>query len=286
MRHSYEEPARIEWIRQASADFLVGAIIAAVYSGLPAREAMFCNYCGESNPDDAVFCSKCGKRTAHEHAAAPVAAETHHSAAEAIPDVPAAPGSSTRNEMAHAGAHAAAEPQRVAAAKGTGGRVLWAVGGLVLLVAIISAVAITKSRSGSPPSDGASSGSASGSSSSPGGASTPDSPAPPGGPGSAQGGGAPDSATPAGGGTVVGSWKTPVPLMPDTNLELTADGHYHLKSALAEESGSYVFMDGNLQLTPDGLFDHSTIAWQCQLSGNSMSIIEPDGAAHIYTRVN
>src|SRR5579864_7112755 len=119
---------------------------------------MFCNYCGESNPDDAVFCSKCGKRTVHEHAAAPAAAETHHSA-DAVPDVSTPPDFSTPAETTHAGAHAA-EPQRVVAAKGTGGRVLWAVGGLVLLVAIIGAVAITKSRSGSPPSDSNPSGSA------------------------------------------------------------------------------------------------------------------------------
>ena len=73
--------------------------------------------------------------------------------------------------------------------------------------------------------------------------------------------------------------------MADTTLELTSEGHYHLKSSLADESGSYVYSDGSLQLQPDGLFDHSIVTWQCQISGNSMSVIEPDGAAHIYTRV-
>jgi hypothetical protein len=27
------------------------------------------------------------------------------------------------------------------------------------------------------------------------------------------------------------------------------------------------------------------VIWQCQLSGDSLSVVDPDGAGHVYTRI-
>ena len=103
---------------------------------------MFCNYCGASNPDDAIFCSACGKQMVH-----PSAAETHLAdsklSREAATEVPASIETASP-------APYVAPPGPEVNSKGKGGSVLWAVGGLILLVAIIGVVAITRGRSGAP----------------------------------------------------------------------------------------------------------------------------------------
>ena len=73
----------------------------------------------------------------------------------------------------------------------------------------------------------------------------------------------------------------------ESTLELTSDGHYHVKNVFADDSGVYVYTasDGTLRLQEDGIFSrHDMTIWHCQLSGDTLSVLEPEGAAHVYTR--
>jgi hypothetical protein len=84
---------------------------------------------------------------------------------------------------------------------------------------------------------------------------------------------------------IVGQWKTTT-LIGDTVLNFGGDGHYSIKSSLVGDSGVYVFSnDGTLRLQPDAIFSHDIVIWHCQLSGDSMSVVDPDGAGHVYTRI-
>jgi hypothetical protein len=76
-------------------------------------------------------------------------------------------------------------------------------------------------------------------------------------------------------------------LIGDTVLTFTDDVHYSVKSALVSDPGVYVFSagDGALRLQVDATFSHDVIVvWSCQLSGNSLSVLDPDGVGRVYTR--
>jgi hypothetical protein len=70
---------------------------------------------------------------------------------------------------------------------------------------------------------------------------------------------------------------------------LTGDGRYHVKNVFVDDSGIYTYSaDGTLQLQETGIFDHSITVWHAQVSpdGQSLSVVEPEGAAHVYSRVH
>ena len=85
---------------------------------------------------------------------------------------------------------------------------------------------------------------------------------------------------------IVGRWKTTT-LIGDTVLNFQADGQYTINSALVSDAGVYVFSsgDGTLRLQPNAVFSHDIIVWSCQLSGDSLSVVDPEGAGHVYTRI-
>ena len=70
-------------------------------------------------------------------------------------------------------------------------------------------------------------------------------------------------------------------------LHFGADGRYTLKDILDSQEGVYVFSsgDGTLRLQPNAVFSHDVMIWSCQLSGDSLSCVDPQGAGHVYTRV-
>jgi hypothetical protein len=60
-----------------------------------------------------------------------------------------------------------------------------------------------------------------------------------------------------------------------------------LKDVLDSQEGVYVFSsgDGTLRLQPNAVFSHDIVVWSCQLSGDSFSCVDPEGAGHVYKRV-
>ena len=86
---------------------------------------------------------------------------------------------------------------------------------------------------------------------------------------------------------IIGEWKTTTFIGSSIVLRFTADGRYTLKDVLTSEAGVYVFSsgDGTLRLQPDSVFSHDIVIWNCQLSGDSLSVVDPQGAGHVYSRV-
>jgi hypothetical protein len=84
--------------------------------------------------------------------------------------------------------------------------------------------------------------------------------------------------------SLIGRWKTSLPIG-DGYLTFTADGRVHIEHVFTDEWDVYVFNDGDLMIQDQGLFDHDVTHWQAQVSGDTLSVIEPEGASHIYTRV-
>lgn len=85
---------------------------------------------------------------------------------------------------------------------------------------------------------------------------------------------------------IVGTWKTSKWGI-DTVMELDADGHYRFRTGPVTETGVYTYSssDGTLRMQDDGFFSHKITVWNCQIAGDSMSIIQPDGPGQIYSRV-
>jgi hypothetical protein len=85
---------------------------------------------------------------------------------------------------------------------------------------------------------------------------------------------------------IVGEWKTSTAIG-DTVINLRADGQYTIKSVLVSDAGVYVFSsgDGTLRLQSNSIFSKGIMIWSCQLSGDSLSVVDPEGAGHVYTRV-
>jgi hypothetical protein len=242
---------------------------------------MFCIYCGASIPKDALFCSACGKRTAQAAGDATAPAEIPPPAA--MVDVPAPVVTARVAEAASPAATATTAPP--AARKGIG-TILWVLGGIVFLVLSLGIWSMNRGQSDGSASD-------SGTSSYTPAPQTPaadpspqivdDTPPPESAPVVAP---APAPAPAPQNNSIVGTWKTPTPLG-ETTMELGADGRYTVKGTFVNDYGVYVYSnDGSLRLQSQNFFDGSLVTWRCQINGDTMSVIEQTGAAHIYTRVN
>jgi hypothetical protein len=243
---------------------------------------MFCNYCGSPNPDDSSFCSACGKGIgAHANAPRPeIPGPVPAGPAASLP-APAQPPVSQPAQLPPP-----MQPQPPAAGKSKIG--LWILVGFAACLVIVLAVAWGFRQNQSAPEqtyavipdsapvqnlqdDSAAQAPP---------AAAPVAPVVDAAPAQAP----PPPAAPQN--PIVGQWKTTT-LIGDTILTFTDGGRYTIKSALVSDAGVYVFSsgDGTLRLQPDAVFSHDVIVWQCQLSGDSLSVVDPDGAGHVYTRI-
>ena len=66
---------------------------------------------------------------------------------------------------------------------------------------------------------------------------------------------------------------------------LAADGRYVLNPG--SDEGIYVFSsgDGTLRLQSNSFFSKGVMIWSCQVSGDSLSCVDPEGAGHVYSRL-
>ena len=269
------------------ADFLFAARIAAVYSGLPTGgRSMFCIYCGTSIPKDALFCSACGRATAHGSEGVPAPGETPQPAAAV--EVPAAVVTARAAEAASPTAISMAVPPAAPAARKGIGPILWVLGGVVVLVLGLGLWSMNRgSNDGSSSDSGTSSYTPAPTPQTPPADPAPqivdDTPPVESTPAPAP---APEPAPAPQNNSIVGTWKTPTALG-ETTMELGADGRYTVKGTFVNDYGVYVYSsDGSLRLQSQNFFDGSLVTWRCQINGDTMSVIEQTGAAHIYTRVN
>ena len=216
---------------------------------------MFCNYCGEENPDDSSFCGSCGRRIGR--VAAPTAPRPEADLQQPKQPIPQ---------------ESAAQPMQQAPASQQP-TALWlalAAAGLavVTLVVVLNRDTAPNSEVPPPPESGSP-------------PALPDvalaSPTPP--PPQT----IPEPAIPTD--PLVGRWKTSL-LVGDGYLTFTEDGRIHIENLLSDEWGIYVFSDGDLEIQKDSYFSHVVVHWRAQLSGNSLRVIEPEGASHVYERVD
>jgi hypothetical protein len=240
---------------------------------------MFCIYCGAPNPNDASFCSTCGKAIGAS-ANPPV----HTEIPQRVLSSTQGSGDSRPQAWPPMSLPAQPPPQPQTKYQPAAGRSkigLWILVGFAACLVIVIAVALgfrqnqassgtetpaANSASNTPPAT------ARATDNRPAADSVPVQ-APP-----------PPAAAPQN--PIVGEWKTTT-LIGDTLLNFTGDGRYTIKSALVSDAGVYVFSsgDGTLRLQPNALFSHDIVIWNCQLSKDSMSVVDPDGAGHVYTRV-
>jgi hypothetical protein len=84
---------------------------------------------------------------------------------------------------------------------------------------------------------------------------------------------------------IVGDWKATTFIGSTIGLHLGADGRYVLNPG--SDEGVYVFSagDGTLRLQSSSFFSKGIMIWSCQLSGDSLSCVDPNGAGHVYTRI-
>jgi zinc-ribbon domain len=244
---------------------------------------VFCNYCGAPNPKDASFCSACGKAIVAP-SIPPVQKEPlqkkidqHVSAnVEAVRDTS---GQAQSHAPLSAPPQGQTQPLPNPSPAGKSRTGLWVLAGfaacLVLVIVVAFSLRQNQTASGSDTSSYIPD-SAPVQDSSPAPVDVPPAPAPMQTP-------PPPPAAPQN--PIAGQWKTTT-IIGDTILTFTDDGHYTIKSALVGDSGVYVFSsDGTLRSQPDAIFSHDIVIWHCQLSGDSLSVVDPDGAGHVYTRV-
>jgi hypothetical protein len=244
---------------------------------------VFCNYCGSPNPDDSAFCSACGKAIGAHLNPPPARAEILQpvGAAQSLPaqphaQPPVALPAQPPSQM---------QPVPPAAAKTKVG--VWILVGFAACLVLVIAVAwgFRQNQTASEQTPGVIPDSAPVQENS--AAQTP-APAPENPPAPVADAAPPQAPPPpaAPQNPIVGQWKTTT-LIGDTILTFTGEGRYTIKSALVSDAGVYVFStgDGTLRLQPDAVFSHDIVIWQCQLSGDSLSVVDPDGAGHVYTRI-
>jgi hypothetical protein len=262
---------------------------------------MFCIHCGARNPENASFCSACGKEIG-----APANPPTP---AEAAPQVPGSAEKSAGNAAGQGlppislPAQPAAQPQPQAlyqpAIAGKGKPVLWVLGGfgacLVIVIAVAFGSRLNRTSSVSEPAredvvpetspttapatyaapapaSAPAVDPAPAADTTPAPVSAPVQPPPP-----------PASAAPQN--PIVGDWKATTYIGSTIGLHLGADGRYILNPGSDEGVYSYSSGDGTLRLQSNSFFSKGIMVWSCQVSGDSLSCVDPNGGGHVYNRV-
>jgi len=84
---------------------------------------------------------------------------------------------------------------------------------------------------------------------------------------------------------IVGDWRAITIIGSSIGLHLGADGRYVLNPG--SDEGIYVFSsgDGTLRLQSNSFFSKGVMIWSCQVSGDSLSCVDPEGAGHVYSRL-
>jgi hypothetical protein len=236
---------------------------------------MFCIHCGAPNPKDASFCSTCGKAI-DVSANPPIPTEIPQPA----PSLPAPPPQSSAQYQ---------PPAR----KGTA--VPWILLGFAACLVIVLAVALGFRQNQAPsgletpraysPSDTApATAPATGTLPATAPATTDTTPAPASAPVQTPPPSPPPAAAPQN--NLVGDWKTTTVVGSHISLHFGADGRYALTDFITDE-GVYVYSggDGTLRLQSNSFFSKGIMVWSCQVSGDSLSCVDPQGAGHVYTRI-
>jgi hypothetical protein len=255
---------------------------------------MFCIHCGARNPENASFCSACGKAigAAEDTAAAAEAAALISRSADSARNEP-------REVVAPVSVPAPIAPQLQkpyeAAAAGKGKPLLWVLGGfgacLVIVIAVAFGSRLNRTSSGSEPGrenvvPETSPTTAPATYAAPAPAADPAPatdtlPAPV----SAAVQPPPQPAPAAPQNPIVGDWKATTFIGSTIGLHLGADGRYILNPGSDEGVYSYSSGDGTLRLQSNSFFSSGIMVWSCQVSGDSLSCVDPNGAGHVYNRI-
>ena len=252
---------------------------------------MFCIRCGARNPEDASFCNACGKPIGvPPNPAIPVELSRE------VPGDTELSGSTTGQAvpptslLAQTPPPGPAQNQPVAPQKNR--PVLWILGGVAAFILVVTVVAFGfRQNQASSGGDTSSAGTVPDSppTTAPE-AYTPPAPAPVADPTPAPAS-APEPPPPAPApqqNSIVGDWTTTTVVGSHITLHFGADGQYTLTDIGGTEEGVYVFSsgDGTLRRQPKAIFSHDIIVWSCQLMGDSLSCVDPDGGGHVYSRVH
>ena len=273
---------------------------------------MFCIHCGAPNPEGASFCSSCGKKID--------ALSTPSSAVEAprvTAPLPGLGGSSSGNVTAQNPSPMTLQaqpapqpaPQYPPASTGKGKPVLWVLAGFAACLLIVIAVALgsrlSGNRSGSgpatenitpdvapttaPTADTAPAATPTADPAPAPTADTPSAPAADTAPAPAHANApvqvAPQPVPAAVQNPIVGDWKATTFIGSTIGLHLGADGRYVLNPGSDEGVYSYSSGDGTLRLQSSSFFSKGIMVWSCQVSGDSLSCVDPNGAGHVYSRI-
>ncbi|HXU13929.1 MAG TPA: zinc ribbon domain-containing protein [Terriglobales bacterium] len=247
---------------------------------------MFCIHCGAPNPGDASFCSTCGKAIGAPvdsltKATQPIIGaekSSEHATGQTLPSMMLP-------------AQSAPQPGYLAAAAGKGKPIQWILAGfaacLLILITVALGSRLNQSSSASRPSPN------NAVSDPPPTASpatyTPPPTAPPtdnmSEPTSAPVQAAPPSSPAVPQNPIVGDWRAITIIGSSIGLHLGADGRYVLNPG--SDEGIYVFSsgDGTLRLQSNSFFSKGVMIWSCQVSGDSLSCVDPEGAGHVYSRL-
>lgn len=252
---------------------------------------MFCIHCGAPNPIDASFCSTCGKAI-DVPANPPIPTEIPQ------PVLKSAEGSGNLRQTPSPSLPAQPPPQwhEQHQPPVREGRTLpWILVGFAACLVIVLAIALVfrqnqapsgleipraYSPSDTPPATAAATGTLPATTP----ATTDTTPAAPSAPVQAPPPPPPPPAAPQN--TIVGDWKTATVVGSHISLHFGADGRYTLTDFITDE-GVYVYSsgDGTLRLQSNSFFSKGIMIWSCQLLGDSFSCVDPQGAGHVYTRV-
>jgi hypothetical protein len=253
---------------------------------------MFCIYCGAPNPEDAFFCSSCGRAIG-----APPNPATPTETSRQVPSNTEESSGTTTGATVQPDLLAAQAPPLAAAQyqppfTRKSSTVLWTMAGIAACLVVVIAVTfvLRGNQTSSGPNTSASSvtpdpspTTAPAAYSAPPAAPVADAtPAPSTAPAPAP----PSPAPAASQNSIVGDWTTTTFVGSHISLHFGADGQYTLTDIAGTEEGVYVFSsaDGTLRRQPKAIFSHDIIVWSCQLLGNSLSCVDPDGGGHVYTR--
>jgi len=252
---------------------------------------MFCIRCGAPNPEDASFCNACGKPIG-----VPPNPAIPTELSREVPGNTELSGSATGQTVPSTSLVAQAPPPEPAQNQPVSTKksrpVLWILGGVAacLLIVTVVAVGLRQSQASSGPDTPPASATPDPPPATAPEAYTPPAPAPAADPTPAPSS-EPASPPPAPApqqNSIVGDWTTTTVVGSHITLHFGADGQYTLTDIGGTEEGVYVFSsgDGTLRRQPKAIFSHDIIVWSCQLMGDSLSCVDPEGGGHVYSRVH